>query len=36
MKDNKLFDDTDLEQIMHIPFEEKEWECETFKVIKTF
>jgi len=36
MKDNKLFDDIDLEQIMHIPYEEKEWECETFKVIKTF
>ena len=36
MKDNKTFVESDLDYIMQIPFEEKEWECPTFTAIKSF
>lgn len=36
MKNDEIFEYADFKHIFNIPFEEKIWECDKFKVIKTF
>jgi hypothetical protein len=36
MKNNEIFLLEDFKHIFNIPYEEKIWECDKFKVIKTF